>query len=69
MLFCHGCYERHHLLSKCTTNITDVDRIVSHFESLTADEKARVAEKYYLMDRAATTGTSENELLKEVKKA
>ena len=69
MLICHGCYERHHVLSQCTVNITDLPRIVSNYESLTADEKERVPDKYYLMDRGATTGKPQNDILKEVKSA
>ena len=54
MFIFHRFYERHHVLSQCTANITDLPRIVSHFESLTTDEKARVPDKYFLMARSAT---------------
>ena len=49
MFIFHGCYERHHVLSQCTENITYLHRIVSNFESLTANEKARVQDKYCLL--------------------
>ena len=69
ILICHGCYEWHHVLSQCTVNITDLYRMVSNLDSLTANGKVRVPDKYYLMARAATTGTQENELQNEVKTA
>ena len=69
MIIFHGCYELHHVVSQCTANITDLHRIVSNFESFTADEMARVPEKYYLITRGPTTVTPENDLLREVKMA
>ena len=69
MFIFHGCYERHEVLSQCTANITNLRRIVSNFESQTADEKVRMPDKNYWMARSDTTGTPENDLLKEVKTA
>lgn len=46
-IICYGCYEHNHIMPDCKVQINQFDRVISNYEKLTVDQKARVPDKSY----------------------
>lgn len=48
---CHKCYDHGHYSPDCRVSIADFELIAKNYQSLSADDKARVPDKNYLLAR------------------